>query len=313
MKTQPYRGDDDDFGASRSSLKNRMARRLRRALLNLTIRLAAMLLVAAAAMILVRYGPGFTTDERELDPALSTGTRAAIHNQRVSEGRLLHFTRNFLSGAVRGNFGESKALGVPVRDLIAGRGPATLRILITGTAAAWIAGFAWALALALIRMPLLAGVSTVASACLLCLPVAAIAALMLYANWPAEAVLALALAPRIFQVARGLIVETLDGSEVLAARARGLSSTRILGCYVLPRIAAPISAWLAATAGFAIGAIVPIEVICDVPGLGQLAWKAALARDLPVLLVLTLMVAILIQLSNGASALAAGRLKGARA
>jgi ABC-type dipeptide/oligopeptide/nickel transport system permease component len=72
-------------------------------------------------------------------------------------------------------------------------------------------------------------------------------------------------------------------------------------------------AWLAATAGLAVGAVVPIEVICDVPGLGQLAWKAALARDLPVLVVLTLLVAIVIQLSNSASALVAGALRGQRA
>ena len=37
------------------------------------------------------------------------------------------------------------------------------------------------------------------------------------------------------------------------------------------------------------------------PGLGQLAWKAALARDLPLLVVLTVLVAMVIQLSNAAA------------
>jgi len=72
-------------------------------------------------------------------------------------------------------------------------------------------------------------------------------------------------------------------------------------------------AWFAATAGLAIGAIVPIEVVCDVPGLGQLAWKAAQSRDLPVLVVLTLMVAVIIQISTSASNLMAERLRGERA
>jgi peptide/nickel transport system permease protein len=71
-------------------------------------------------------------------------------------------------------------------------------------------------------------------------------------------------------------------------------------------------AWLVATAGLAIAAVVPIEVICDVPGLGQLAWKAALARDLPLLVVLTLLVAIVIQLSNAAAAMVPGTLRGQR-
>jgi peptide/nickel transport system permease protein len=71
-------------------------------------------------------------------------------------------------------------------------------------------------------------------------------------------------------------------------------------------------AWMVATAGLAIAAIVPIEVICDVPGLGQLAWKAALARDLPLLVVLTLLVAIVIQLSNAAAAMVPVTARGQR-
>jgi peptide/nickel transport system permease protein len=48
----------------------------------------------------------------------------------------------------------------------------------------------------------------------------------------------------------------------------------------------------------AFGAAVAVEAICDQPGLGQLAWKAAMARDLPVLVVLTALVAVLTQLSG---------------
>jgi ABC-type dipeptide/oligopeptide/nickel transport system permease component len=37
----------------------------------------------------------------------------------------------------------------------------------------------------------------------------------------------------------------------------------------------------------ALSAAVPVEVVCDLPGIGQLAWKAALARDLYLLVCLT--------------------------
>ncbi len=284
--------------------------RVGRLLLNSLLRMVAILLVAGIAMVLVRYGPGFENDERDLDPGQSAESRNAMHNQRLAEGRLMEYSRNLLLGALHGDFGESKALGVPVRELITERGPATLRILVIGTAGAWLLGLSWAVGLAVFRASVLAGASTMTNACLLCLPTAAIAALMMNANWPAEMVLTVALIPKVFQVSRGLIMQAVEHSEVLAARARGLGTGRILGWYVLPRIAGPLLAWLAATAGLAIGAVVPIEVICDVPGLGQLAWKAALARDLPVLVVLTILVAILVQLSNGISALAAGRLRG---
>jgi peptide/nickel transport system permease protein len=254
-------------------------------------------------MLLIRYGPGFETDDRDLDPALSDATRTALRHQRAADAS------NFALGVMRGELGESKSLGVPVRQLIADRGPATLRILAIGCAIAWLVGFCWAAGLAVLRIPGLAGVSALINACLLCLPTAAIAALLLNADWPAEMILAAALAPKIFQVCRGLMMEAFEHSEVLAARARGIRTLRILGWYVLPRIGGPVLAWAAATAGIAVGAVTPIEVICDVPGLGQLAWKAALSRDLPVLVVLTLMVAIIIQLSNTASAMASRALR----
>jgi ABC-type dipeptide/oligopeptide/nickel transport system permease component len=35
--------------------------------------------------------------------------------------------------------------------------------------------------------------------------------------------------------------------------------------------------------GIAISAAIPVEALCGVPGIGQLTWQAALARDLPLL------------------------------
>ena len=34
----------------------------------------------------------------------------------------------------------------------------------------------------------------------------------------------------------------------------------------------------------AVSAIIPVEALCDSPGIGQLVWQSAAARDLPVLL-----------------------------
>ena len=66
------------------------------------------------------------------------------------------------------------------------------------------------------------------------------------------------------------------------------------------------------SASIAFGAAIPVEVICDLPGVGQLAWKAALARDLPVLINLTLLIALITQLANAASDLAIGAVAGER-
>jgi ABC-type dipeptide/oligopeptide/nickel transport system permease component len=48
----------------------------------------------------------------------------------------------------------------------------------------------------------------------------------------------------------------------------------------------------------AFGAAIAIEAICDIPGLGQLAWKAASARDLTVLVMLTILIAMSTQIAN---------------
>ena len=38
--------------------------------------------------------------------------------------------------------------------------------------------------------------------------------------------------------------------------------------------------------------MLPVEVIFGVPGIGQLAWNAAMERDLPVLLAVTLLMSL---------------------
>jgi ABC-type dipeptide/oligopeptide/nickel transport system permease component len=48
----------------------------------------------------------------------------------------------------------------------------------------------------------------------------------------------------------------------------------------------------------AFGASIPVEALADSPGLGQLAWRAALGRDLPVLVMITLMLTAITVLAN---------------
>ena len=47
---------------------------------------------------------------------------------------------------------------------------------------------------------------------------------------------------------------------------------------------------LGVSLSMAFTAAIPVEAVCDSPGIGQLAWQAALARDLPLLTNLTLIV-----------------------
>ena len=50
------------------------------------------------------------------------------------------------------------------------------------------------------------------------------------------------------------------------------------------------SRWLAFPSVLELACLLPIEVVSDVAGIGQLAWQAAQARDLPLLVNLTMVV-----------------------
>jgi len=54
----------------------------------------------------------------------------------------------------------------------------------------------------------------------------------------------------------------------------------------------------------AFGAAIPIEALCDSPGLGQLAWQAALSRDLPLIVNLTFVVCLVMLAANSLADLA---------
>ena len=110
--------------------------------------------------------------------------------------------------------------------------------------------------------------------------------------------------PNVFRYARNLIIEAYGEPHVFVAQARGLSPTRVFVWHVVPWIAPQLLALAGVSLGVAFGAAIPIEVLCDFPGIGQLAWKAALARDLPVLVSLTILVAAFTQIANSTSDLA---------
>ena len=68
--------------------------------------------------------------------------------------------------------------------------------------------------------------------------------------------------------------------------------------HVLPPQLPQMIALAGVSAAAALGATVPIEVVCDSPGIGQLAWRAALGRDLPLLVTLTLINAAAVLTAN---------------
>ncbi|HXP87352.1 MAG TPA: ABC transporter permease [Bryobacteraceae bacterium] len=262
------------------------------------LRMVALVLASGiACAILVRSAPGALVDERELDRRLGEDSLAALRAQKAKEAKLGTVFVRYLHGLILGDLGYSESNHEPIAALIAERAPETLRELAIGLAGAWLLGLGLAIPSGRWRQSryiFLAydATSTIAAGFLLSLPAALVAYLCLVAGAPASVVLMLVLAPKVFQFARNLIVQGYGASHVAMARARGVGEARILWAHVLRAAAPQLLAVAAVSASMAIGAAIPIEAICDVPGLGRLAWQAALARDLPLLVNLTMLVGL---------------------
>ena len=276
-------------------------KRLARSLL--TVLLTA-LLGGLLGATLVRLAPGFEADEAELDSRLSRNSIQALRQSRAAEENIPRYYVRYLNGLLRGNLGVSRSLGRPVRELFAERIPVTARAVAVGLLGAWVLGLTLALPGALYRRWAYDVLTTVLSGIFLCLPSAVVALLFLYVGGPVSVAIALVVFPRVFRYARNLLLQAYSLPHVLMAKAKGLSGSRILLWHVLPSAAPQLLALAGVSISMAFGAAIPIEVICDSPGIGQLAWQAALGRDLPLLVNLTLLVTLVTVAANSASDLA---------
>jgi peptide/nickel transport system permease protein len=255
--------------------------------------MALMLLAGFASALLLRFSPGTSVDERELDPRMSQETLAALRAKRAAENSLRLGFVQYLKGAMHGDLGESKSRNAPIADLLTQNAPATLRRLGIGLAGAWLAGLGMAILVARFRQNwVLDSVTSVTAGTLLSLPAAVLAYFCLTAGAAVETVLILVLVPRVFRFSRNLLVQAYGSSHIDMARARGISETRILFGHVFRSAAPQIASLIAASLSMAIGAIIPVEAICDAAGLGRLAWQAAMSRDLPLLVNLTMLIAL---------------------
>ena len=97
------------------------------------------------------------------------------------------------------------------------------------------------------------------------------------------------------------IPRTAELPHVLTARAKGLGNFRLLLWHILPPAAPQLLALAGVSVSIAFAAAIPIEALCDLPGIGQLAWKAALGRDVALLINLTMIVTLVTLVANSAS------------
>jgi peptide/nickel transport system permease protein len=259
-----------------------------------------LLLLAALAIVgallcatIVRFAPGYGVDERDLDFRLSQSSRDAIHSEHQLGGGLLHYYGSYIAGLLHGNLGTSAFLERPVAGLLKERAPLTARAVLFGLATAWIAASILSLLTIRFQTWALEYSATAMTGLLIALPTAVVALLCLYLRAPVFLGIAVITLPKLFRYQQNILAHAHELPFVLAARARGVSSNRILFCHVIPVAWHPLAALLGVSASMALGAAIPLEALSDSPGVGQLAWQAALNRDLPLLTSISLFVTLL--------------------
>jgi peptide/nickel transport system permease protein len=271
---------------------------------------ATVILGGVLTAALVRNSPGFDGDERLMDVRLDAQSRAAILAERAADHNVLRFYIRHVRAMFHGDWGVSSSLNAPVRELIRSRWPVTAEIMAIGLAGGWILAFAFALVA--VHCGWWSRIGGALSIVLLSIPSAALAVLIFTARGPIRAIVALILFPRLFDYLRNLLQDAYARPHIITAQAKGVGPVRILLRHVLPVCAPQFLALAGISASMAFGAAIPVETLCDLPGIGQLAWKAALARDLPVLVSLTMLITLLTQVCNAVSDWAASSLRGAR-
>jgi peptide/nickel transport system permease protein len=255
---------------------------------------------------LLRFAPGYGVDEAELDTRLSNQSIQAIREANGDRENVLVFYLHYLRRMAHGDLGVSRTLGQPVLQLMRERLPETLKSIGLGLLVGWGLGLSLAVTVVLWRTWIVDTIASLSAGILLCMPAAVLALLFVLARAPGRLIIGLVIFPKVFRYSRSLLLRAANLPHVLTARAKGLGTARVLFWHILPTTGPQLLALFGISVSLALAAAIPVEVLCDLPGIGQLAWKAALGRDLYLLVNLTMLVALVTLTANSASDLLRG-------
>jgi peptide/nickel transport system permease protein len=260
--------------------------------------------ITLAVFLLIQLVPGDPA-RAVLGPRASASAVAALRRSLGLDEPLARQYWDFLTHALRLNFGTSTSQHVPVAQLIWPRLGATLLLTAYATVISVILAVPLAIASARRRnrpADHLIRLTTMVTFAMPSFWLGLLLILFLAVKltiFPASGygvgfighldsltlpalTLGLGLAPLILRTLRGSLIEALDTDYVAAARARGLGETRITLRYALRNSLVASVTVVAVNVGYILGVVVVIENVYALPGLGALLVTAVQNRDFPV-------------------------------
>lgn len=257
------------------------------------------------------------------DPARMIAGRSATaqtvanirHELGLDQPLLVQFW-TYLHNLLSGNLGRSYAQKTEVWTLIVARLPATLTLMLAGILVEVLLGLTLGTIAAVRRGGLVDRVVMMASFVGVSAPQFVVALLLLYVfavtlGWfpmsgygtlahvvlPATTLGVLG-AGWYARMVRSAMIDVLNQDYVRTARAKGLSSRRIIFRHALPNAILPIIAMIGIDIGQFMGGVVVVEAVYGWPGIGQLAWQAIQQVDIPIIMGVTLVSALAIVIGN---------------
>ncbi len=267
-----------------------MAARMMRTLL-------LMLFAAVGTILLVRFAPGFFSDAREMDARYAQVAQAKMEMESARQQPVSVIAAKALEGWLHGDFGASRQYQTPVIDLLTARIPVSALLLSKGIVCGWLLAICAALPISGLRgKRVLWGVPFTV---LLAIPASAMATAGIVSDAGGPVlVLSLLIAAREFKFLQSLLESAWRSPHLLLGRAQGMRARALLTLHILPNLAPQLCALATLSLVTALGALIPVEVVFTVPGVGELAWSAVMNRDLPVLAAISLLMACAVGLAG---------------
>ncbi|MGO7162018.1 ABC transporter permease, partial [Rhizobium johnstonii] len=243
-------------------------------------------------------------------------TVANIRHELGLDQPLLVQFGTYLGNLLHGNLGRSYAQKTDVWTLIAARLPATLTLMLAGIFVEVVLGLTLGTIAAVRRGGFVDRLVMMASFVGTSAPQFLVALLLLYLlaatlGWfpmsgygsfshlvlPAVT-LGICGAGWYARMVRSSMIDVLNQDYVRTARAKGLSSKRVILRHALPNAVLPIIAMIGIDIGQFMGGVVVVEAVYGWPGIGQLAWQAIQQVDIPIIMGVTLTSALAIIIGN---------------
>jgi peptide/nickel transport system permease protein len=263
-------------------------------------------LLVILAMTMITFGVTFLSP---VDPArLYAGLRATHQQYEIARQQLglnhpiyVQYVL-YIERLLQGNLGQSYSTGEPVLSLVLSRLPATLELAAAGLLVEVVIGLPLGFIAALKWQGPADRIVLTGSLLGVVVPQFVLGFVLLYLfaykiplfplgatdSLPALVLPALALglpgAAWYARMVRSSVLNVLGEDFVRNSRAKGLSEWAVVGRHVFRNSVGPAVTMIGLDFGIFLGGVLVVEQVFGWPGIGQQAWNAISANDIPVVL-----------------------------